>query len=258
MSYRLNYTIIGVSCFVFGYALSFMQHSGESALTSTPLSKPYNQHVTTNDPEPLTPKVMFEVVNQDNNMPATFDSNADRKVNTAQQNSVELTVMTPTEPFVKKQEVTANQDPEEIIALKEWAASHKESIDTLITTHVPSNLVAGMSAKLSENNDFINNPELMQTPAEDDNWSYNMEQTLTHLLLGHQLSQEFELLNLTCKQLTCDILAIDKARVWMPLYIHLLTNEASLISNQEKAFSALNYIDGNVNYLYTQHNFKGS
>lgn len=66
------------------------------------------------------------------------------------------------------------------------------------------------------------------------------------------------MLNLTSIKLTCDILAIDKARVWMPLYIYLLTNEVSLISNQEKAFSALNYIDGNVNYLYTQLNFKGS
>jgi hypothetical protein len=258
MSLRLDYTFIGVSCFVLGYALSFIINSGDNALKSTSLSKPYNQYVTTNDPEPLTSKVMSEVVSQDNNTPTTFDSNVGRKVNTAQQNIVELTAMTPTESFVKKQEVTTNQDREEIIALKEWATSHKESIETLITTHVPSNLVDGMSAKLSENNDFINNPELMQTPAEDDNWSYNMEQTLTHLLLGHQLSQEFELLNLTCKQLTCDILAIDKARVWMPLYIHLLTNEASLISNQEKAFSALNYIDGNVNYLYTQLNFKGS
>ncbi|MDN4504342.1 hypothetical protein QX776_18175 [Alteromonadaceae bacterium BrNp21-10] len=109
--------------------------------------------------------------------------------------------------------------------LAEWMVVHKEHIDDLVTAYMPAEIAELMKIQIMKDNDFLNKPELKQDSNTDDNWSYTMQQELRRVIENHELGDKFEVLNLACKQLVCDILGIEKeAQVWAKIHIYIMQN----------------------------------
>jgi len=144
--------------------------------------------------------------------------------------------------------------------LKEWSVDHKDRIDELVTANMSSETSEHMKSKISQDNDFLSEPPIEQDSTEDDTWAYNMEQQLKLLIDQHELSDKFELLNLSCKQLMCDILGIEKeGSTWMKLYFSLLKNAPMVnFPDGNNAPKSVMYMDNNVAVVYSQIKFKSS
>jgi len=144
--------------------------------------------------------------------------------------------------------------------LEEWSVVHKEQINELISAHMSSETAEHMKLQISKDNEFLSQPPINQDPIEDENWAYNMEQQLKVLISQHELSESFELLNLSCKQLMCDILGVEKdGNTWFKLYISLLqTTLNAEFPDGNNDPKSVKYMEGDVAVVYSQIRFKSS
>ncbi|GGD79556.1 hypothetical protein [Lacimicrobium alkaliphilum] len=143
--------------------------------------------------------------------------------------------------------------------LKEWAAVHKARVSDLITAYMSSGSAEHMKLQIMDGNEFLTQPPIEQDVVEDESWAYNMEELLDILISKHELSDKFQLLNLSCKQLMCDILGVEKeAGVWFKLYVSLLQNAPGIEfpdgNNDPKSVA---YMENDVAVIYSQLKFKG-
>ncbi|MCH2056041.1 MAG: hypothetical protein MK214_05400 [Thalassotalea sp.] len=155
----------------------------------------------------------------------------------------------------------ASQLTEEELVLNEWATEHRSKLQELITANSSSELSSHMFAKIQEGNDFVTQPELKQDVIDDDVWAYNMTQELRQFIENHKHAANFELLNVSCKQLMCDILGKDiGGNTWFKIYIDALTQipNAEFPSSETESPMSLTYLDGNDNIVYAQVKFKPS
>lgn len=129
--------------------------------------------------------------------------------------------------------------------LIQWAAQHKADLNELITTHVPGHIAENMFNKIAENNDFLAEPKMKQAPELDANWAYNTEQELTNYINNHSEAKHFDLISVSCKQLKCDVLGIEKeAQAWLKIFFSMFKNIPSVnppdSSGDTKSLSYLN------------------
>lgn len=117
-----------------------------------------------------------------------------------------------------------------------------------------------MKLQISKDNEFLSQPPINQDPIEDENWAYNMEQQLKVLISQHELSDSFELLNLSCKQLMCDILGVEKdGNTWFKLYISILQAAPNAeFPDDNNATKSVQYMEGDIAVVYSQIKFKSS
>ena len=88
-----------------------------------------------------------------------------------------------------------------------------------------------------------------------------MTQELRQFIENHKNAANFELLNVSCKQLMYDILGKDiGGNTWFKIYIHALTQipNAEFPSSETESPMSLTYLDGNDNIVYAQVKFKPS
>lgn len=143
-------------------------------------------------------------------------------------------------------------------AMHEWGALHKTKLQQAITENVPDMLAEGMSEMISQDNNFLSDAEILQDSQLDENWAYIMERDIHSLIRQNSASTDFNLLMLTCKQLTCDILGVEhNSGIWHKIYFNLLRSLPSIqlpsVSDGRKNVS---FSEGNVSYIYTQLKFK--
>ncbi len=250
MSHRSSNILVGITCFILGYAVNSAVNINDKDVKLSQKTNDGNGVFTSIQPEAISQKMI-----------APKKSKPDVAANkiAIKKDIIDDSFVVPKDHSPVDEDNMGENNAIELRELNEWAVAHRRDIEELISAHMSSATAEGMKVKFIENNDFLTKPSVMQTKADDDNWSYDMKQKLTYLIEEHELSHQFELLSLSCKQLICEILGIDKARIWMPLYINLLQNEPTLIpSNKDSAFKGVNYIDGDVSFLYTQLQFKSS
>jgi len=144
--------------------------------------------------------------------------------------------------------------------LEEWSVAHKDQINELVTAHMTSENAEHMKLQISKDNEFLTQPPIKQDPIEDDNWAYNMEQQLKLLISQHELSDKFQLLNLSCKQLMCDIFGVEKeGNTWFKLYVSLLQNAPKVeFPDGNNDPKSVVYMENNVAVVYSQIRFKSS
>ncbi len=144
--------------------------------------------------------------------------------------------------------------------LEEWSTVHKEHINELVTAHMSSVSAEHMKLQISKDNEFLTQPPIKQDPIEDGNWSYNMEQQLKLLISQHELSDKFQLLNLSCKQLMCDIFGVEKeGNSWFKLYVSLLQNAPNVdFPDGNNDPKSVVYMENDVAVVYSQIRFKSS
>ncbi|SNY49520.1 hypothetical protein SAMN06297280_1446 [Arsukibacterium tuosuense] len=108
--------------------------------------------------------------------------------------------------------------------LVSWSEDYKKELFLIVDENMPQHSADFMKLQINKNSSHINNNELKQDPAIDENWAYIMEQDIRSLINQHQLKAEFDILSVTCKQLSCEILGIEyTAQSWQKIYVSLLT-----------------------------------
>jgi exonuclease VII large subunit len=142
--------------------------------------------------------------------------------------------------------------------LNSWAKSHKAVINELVSAYMPAESAEHMKENIARSNTFMTQPEIMQDQYDDQTWSYNMEAQLTSLIENHELSTGFELLNVACKQLMCDVLGIEKEdKVWFKMFISLLQSAPNAVfPNGNNDGKSLSYLNNDEAIVYSQIKFK--
>lgn len=142
-------------------------------------------------------------------------------------------------------------------ALNHWTKLHKEKLFETITANVPDELAGAMKNIISEDNDFLNNPELLQAPHKDENWAYITEQDVRNLIIQNPLSTNFNLLKLTCKQLICEVLGSESITgIWRKIYWSLLQTLPTLKKpDSSNTRDSITFSDEGMSYIYFKLKF---
>lgn len=142
--------------------------------------------------------------------------------------------------------------------LANWSKVHTEKLKQTITDNMPTMLAEFMLPEILKDNNFINNNTLKQSMSDDEIWAYNMELDLRHAITRHSASSGFNLLQVTCKQLACEIVGIDTVGdAWNKIYINILRTVPTIVlpDINTKPKSIL-FKENNLIYVYTVINFK--
>lgn len=142
--------------------------------------------------------------------------------------------------------------------LVQWASEHKSELSELINAHVPSQIAENMFKQVSDGNEFLTAPEMKQPPELDSNWAYNMEQELTAYINNHTNADGFDLIKVSCKQLTCDVLGTEKEnQAWIKIYFSMFKNVPNINPpNSSGSTKSLSYINGDgTSSIYFQLEF---
>lgn len=248
-------TIIAIVCFTFGYM--FYPSINDAKVETTLTNKVNIDNNVENDliiekVQKTVPKFKKDTV---------VANNVEMSANTNEENLEfdKVNVGEEVNTIVKEK---VSDDPALVVQkeLKEWSAVHKEQINELVTAHLSNETAEHMKLQISKDNDFLSQPPIKQDPIEDDNWAYNMEQQLKVLISQHELSESFELLNLSCKQLMCDIFGVEKEdRAWFKLYVNLLQNVPNIeMPDGNNDPKSVVYRENDVAVVYSQIRFKSS
>jgi len=246
--------IIAIVCFTLGYVL--YPSINETSINPILTDKTSQDEKIENDSETVKEqKSVAELINDKTitNTPEQLVSIVEDvevdKVNTNPHLSSDI------KDKVKDEDVIVLQKE-----LEEWSVVHKDQINELVSAHMSNKTAEHMKLQISKDNEFLSQPPINQDPIEDENWAYNMEQQLKVLISQHELSHSFELLNLSCKQLLCDILGVEKdGNTWFKLYINLLQtapNAEFPDGNNDPIF--VTYLEGDVAVVYSQIRFKSN
>ena len=161
------------------------------------------------------------------------------------------------ETFYDSKQQAIDEDKINIQELQDWTTSHKSSIFKIINKSLPPSLIAKFKKIIPEHNDFLESPTLNQDPFTDKFWAYDMEFTLRDLIVQHELSYDFEILSITCKQLICEVIGIDKtALVWRKIHQSLITNYQVVDLLERADTRKIALAENGQIHIYYQYKFK--
>ncbi|GLX80256.1 hypothetical protein tinsulaeT_35960 [Thalassotalea insulae] len=141
--------------------------------------------------------------------------------------------------------------------LKQWSIEHKEKLNQIIDDNMPVSISSVMKSSIGNNNQMLNDPSLQQDHIEDDNWTYLMEQDMRAYITQHELAAGFELLNISCKQLICDVIGIEReANVWFQIYRGFYSFPNILFPKDGNRPLNIVRMDNGIPYIYAQIMFK--
>lgn len=246
--------IIAIVSFTLGYMFyPSIKETNVNPILTNEISP--DENIQNNSETSKQLKIASELIND-----KTITNTPEQSASIVEDIEVDEVNVSPQVTSVKKDKVT----DEAIIVvqkeLEEWSAVHKEQINELVSAHLSNETAEHMKLQISKDNDFLSQPPIKQDPIEDDNWAYNMEQQLKVLIYQHELSESFELLNLSCKQLMCDILGVEKEnRAWFKLYVNLLQNAPNIeMPDGNNDPKSVVYRENDVAVVYSQFRFKSS
>ncbi|NVK55714.1 MAG: hypothetical protein HWE26_08875, partial [Alteromonadaceae bacterium] len=138
--------------------------------------------------------------------------------------------------------------------LKQWQTQHKQALKELFNDRVPEHFAEGFLAKATEDNAFLNEVQQNLNPDRNDQWHMQMEQRLSDMIQLHELSNRIEILSLTCKQSTCEIVgkAFEEGP-WTTIYMSMIRRllQAGDSLNMQKG-KRVTYFDQEQEYFYSQ------
>ena len=143
--------------------------------------------------------------------------------------------------------------------LKEWSVEYQENIESILLSYMTEGAAMHMKEEIITNNEIFDTPSINQDPTDDETWAFNTEQQLRQLLEQHELSNDFDVFNVSCKQLNCDILGVDKTRnSWFPIYFSLLGSFSNAIfPDDNNPAKSIQYLEGDAMFVYSQIKFSG-
>ncbi|WP_371189260.1 hypothetical protein [Thalassotalea maritima] len=141
--------------------------------------------------------------------------------------------------------------------LKQWSIEHKEKLDQIIDDNMPESIASMMKSAIGNNNHMLNEASLRQDDIDDANWSYLMEQDIRAYITQNELAAGFELLNISCKQLICDVIGIEReAPAWFQIYKGFYSFPNILFPTDGNRPLNIQRMDNGIPYIYAQIMFK--
>ena len=126
-----------------------------------------------------------------------------------------------------------NNNPDHIhhtSELEAWTENHKQNLKELVDNNFPKDKAERLFDYILRDNPFLNEPSLNQDVYSDEEWSYKMKETISSVISQHPIGFEIEVLSLTCKQLTCEMMVRQLVNgSWYEIYSALM---GYFISNQ--------------------------
>ncbi|GLX84502.1 hypothetical protein tloyanaT_07540 [Thalassotalea loyana] len=151
------------------------------------------------------------------------------------------------------------EDSYAVQELQQWSIEHKEKLNQMIDSNMPSSISSSMKSSISRNNQMLNDMPLQQDHAVDADWAYLMEQDIRAYIAQHELSPSFDLLNVSCKQLTCDVMGIEnEAGIWFQIYRGFYSFKNIKFPNEGSKPVNVSRMDNGITYIYAQIMFKPS
>ncbi|MBE8166751.1 MAG: hypothetical protein HAW66_00055 [Shewanella sp.] len=150
-------------------------------------------------------------------------------------------------------------NPDIINELAEWSYTHKESIHKVIEDNMPSSIISSIKSSIAKENKLFENIDVKQSSADDEQWAYIMEQKIRTYLSQHELSASFDLLNVSCKQLICDIVGIQRdSKNWVQIHrgLYSLPN-VKYPTDGNRPINVIRMLKDNI-YIYSQIMFNSS
>lgn len=143
--------------------------------------------------------------------------------------------------------------------LIDWSVNHKNKLHQIFDENMPQSISSSMKSSLVNNNTMLNDPTVEQDTIEDDNWAFLMEQDIRAHITQHDLSAGFDILNISCKQLICDIVGIERqANSWLPIYRGFYSFPNIRFRSEGKKPKNIVRTDQGIQYIYAQIIFKPS
>lgn len=142
--------------------------------------------------------------------------------------------------------------------LTQWVVEHKSNLEQLVKSHFPDDIVDNFQIKIDENNAVFNEPEMKQDEQKDENWAYIKEQDIRAIYEQQKSLLDVELINVTCKQLACDMLGTAKGiSEWMKAYTALYSLPDVLFPDDSPTKAVhVSFTKEDKSYSYSQIFFK--
>lgn len=141
--------------------------------------------------------------------------------------------------------------------LKHWVVEHKSNLEQLVSTHFPDDIVDHFQLKVDENNLMFNEPDIKQDEQKDENWAYIKEQDIRAIYEQQKSLNGVELINVTCKQLACDMLGTAEGiGKWMKAYTALYSLPDVLFPDDSPKPVHVSFTKEDKSYSYSQIFFK--
>jgi hypothetical protein len=226
-----------------------------------PLINPSNQQKTPNN----AVAEVSEQAQSDNafTLAATSNSDQNKLPNTSAQASqtVNQAIEQSAEPKTIPNEIVQLESGNKGYQQKEltqWVVEHKSNLEQLVKTHFPDDIVDIFQIKIDENNTVFNEPEMKQDEQKDENWAYIKEQDIRAIYEQQKNLIEVELINVTCKQLACDMLGTAKGvSEWMKAYTALYSlPDVMFPDDSPKKAVHVSFTKEDKSYSYSQIFFK--
>jgi len=158
---------------------------------------------------------------------------------------------------IERDKEQANEEDKLTQELRDWTATHKSTVFDLIDNNASRTFAAKFKSFISEKNNFFESPKVNQDAVTDEYWAYNMEMTLTELILQHELSYNFEILNISCKQLTCEVIGIDRGGLaWREINQSVKNNYQLTNLIVQPDARKISLVEDRNFYIYYQYKFK--
>ena len=136
---------------------------------------------------------------------------------------------------------------------------HTEKAFFAIDISVPKEIAEIMKTQIPQLSKYLSDREKAYDDASDEEWAYNKKIELESMLNTHAMSDDIEILSLSCLQLMCEVIAtIYSDDSWKNIDRYIYSNSKGHIESRN-----LNYIpsltfqdtDGIKSYVYRQYEF---
>lgn len=144
--------------------------------------------------------------------------------------------------------------------LVSWSKDYQKELFNIVDENMPTHTADFMKLQLSKNSFLLNNSELKQDLEEDDNWAFLMEDNIRSAIEQHELKPDFDILSIKCKQLSCEVMGIERAvNTWHSIYVSLIsTLPNAIFPSVNDGSGSYSVKEGVVDYSFSNISFKKS
>lgn len=141
-----------------------------------------------------------------------------------------------------------------------WSKEYEKQLFDIVENNMSTHTADFMKLQLTKNSFLLNNRQLKQDSEEDANWAYLMEDNIRSAIEQHELKPDFDILSIKCKQLSCEIMGIERAvNTWHNIYVSLLSELPNAIfPDINDGSSSYSIKEGDVDYSFSNISFERS
>jgi hypothetical protein len=163
--------------------------------------------------------------------------------------------------FESQQNVTnivEQRDTSELLVA--WSKAYQKELFDIVDNNMPAHTADFMKLQLNKNSLLLNNRKLKQNAQEDENWAFLMEDNIRFAIEQHELKPDFDILSIKCKQLSCEIIGIERGvDTWHEIYVSLFSALPNAIfpdiNDSPRSYSIR---EGDVDYSFSNISFEKS